>query len=172
MAETFLIINKEFELLLRIITNKTSFILPYHTEVIEEEEVRILFDKMEEKGLISKVEESISPDNTLAFILKDMADAKAIIAYMNNQAMIYVNQFIVVLSRDEWRENGRKLKVYDSIRELLVSDDLTDELYHKCICHFVSANKTLKYKTLEMALKSRVFSGQAKGSENRNAFND
>lgn len=172
MAETFLMINKEFELLLGIITNKTSFMLPYHTELIDEEEVSILFDKMEEKGLISKVEESISPDNTLALIIKDMADAQAIIAYMNNQAMIYVNQFIVLLSRDEWRENGLKLKVYDSIKELLASDDLADELYYKCICHFVSANKTLKYKTLEMALKSRVFRGHAKDSENRNAFND
>ncbi|HHU71362.1 MAG TPA: hypothetical protein GXZ21_04915 [Clostridiales bacterium] len=172
MAETFLMINKEFELLLRIITDKKSFLLPYHAEVIEEEEVGTLFNEMEEKGIISRVEESVSPDNTLALIIKDMADAQAIIGLMNNQAMIYVNQFVVLLSRDERREIGLRLTIYESIKELLSSDDMADELHHKCICHFVSANKTLEYKTLEMALKSKIFNSQEKESENRNAFID
>lgn len=172
MAETFLMINKEFELLLHIITDKASFILPYHTQTIDEEEVGRLFHIMEQKGLLSRVGERVSPDNGLSITIKDMSEARAIIAFMNNEAMIYINKYIVLLSRDEWRENGIRLKIYDSTKELLTSDDVTEELNKKCICHFTSAHKTLKYKTLEGALKSSIFKSLAEGSENRNAFKD
>lgn len=172
MTETFIMNYKEFEILFSIVTNKTSFILPFRSKTIEEEEAKQLMKDMEKKGLLCKVDESVAPDNTLSVILQDMADAKALISIMNGNTMIYFNEFIILLSKYEWQRNGIKLKIFDSVNTLLVSDEVMNEIDKKCICHFIKANKTLQYKSLATALKSNIFSDSVYKIKNREAFND
>lgn len=172
MTETFILSNKEFELLLRIATGKNSFILPYCAEVIKEEEADHLIRNMEQKGLLCRVEDHIAPDNILTAILRSMAAAQAVIAIKNGKTMIYFGTLIVLLSGYERREDGLKLKVYAGIDELSESEDVLEAINRKCICHFINADKTLRYKTLAAALKSKLFNGTEKRFSNREAFHD
>ncbi len=172
MTETFILSNKEFELMLRIATGKSSFILPYCAETIEEEEADYLISNMEQKGLLCRVEDCVAPDNVLTAILRSMAAAQAVIAIKNGKAMIYFGSMIVLLAGYERREDGLKLKVYTGIDELLESEDVLEAMNRKCICHFIHADKTLQYKTLAAALKSKLFNGPEKRLSNREAFHD